>query len=61
MFNLKKDPNEKQDVSQEEPQQVSLLRSLLIEELEGRPEGFVKDHQLVPGRLQKPIIQAEIG
>lgn len=60
LFNLKVDPKERQDLSAEEPQQVSLLRGLLIDELDGRPEGFVSHKQLVAGRKQKPLVQEDL-
>jgi arylsulfatase len=49
-FDLTRDPNELHDlISADDPEieaRVAYLRQLLIDELEGRPEGFVKDGKL---------------
>lgn len=51
-FNLSKDPKELHDGIQdaEYQQRIAYLRSLLIQELKDRPEGFTDGTQLFPGK-----------
>ncbi len=56
-FDLRDDPTETHDLSGD-PSHVSridLWRARLIEELEGRPEGFSDGSRLVPGRRYEPV------
>lgn len=50
LFDLRIDPHECRDLSSEEPQRVEIWRQQLIEVLRNRPEGYVQNDQLVPGR-----------
>lgn len=61
LFNLDKDPYEHQDLSEDSSftNELEILRSILIKELEMRPEGFVKDGKLVIGVEQTPVIPRE--
>lgn len=47
LFNLKKDPNECIDLHGMETEKCQVLRQILIEELQEREEGFVKEGKLV--------------
>lgn len=49
-FDLVNDPNELTNLIDDESKQarINYLKSLLVKELEGRPEGFVVNHQLNP-------------
>jgi arylsulfatase len=50
LFCLRTDPHELRDLTAAEPAQAARLRALLIAGLADRPEGFVQDGTLVPGR-----------
>ena len=50
LFDLTEDPREINDLSRERPDRLAWWRDQLIEELTGRPEGFVQNGKLVPGR-----------
>lgn len=58
VFNLNKDPYEKNDLADDPSYKEVLneLREILIKELEDRPEGFVRDGKLLKGRKQKALL-----
>ena len=51
-FDLRSDPNECHDLIQDsgKKERIEHWRKILIETLSNRPEGFVKDGELIPGR-----------
>jgi arylsulfatase A-like enzyme len=57
-FDLEKDPNEMRDLSKDknEVKRISWLRTMMIKELESRPEGFSDGKRLIPGREYPPVI-----
>lgn len=55
-FDLEKDPRELHEASKENKERVAKMRQALIKELEGRPEGFVKEGGLVAGRPYEPLL-----
>jgi hypothetical protein len=57
LFDLETDPREENDLSVVASAQVILKRwrQRLIERLANRPEGFVQDGRLVPGRPYRPL------
>ena len=64
-FNLDEDPFELTDRIADTScqERIDYLRSCLIEALDGREEGYVKDHQLIVGRppqvlLEKSLLRA---
>ncbi|MCW6661197.1 arylsulfatase [Aerococcaceae bacterium NML201209] len=61
LFNLIDDPNEQVDLAADAAYagQLASLRRTLIHELSERPEGFVREGQLVVGVEQAPIIPIE--
>jgi len=56
LFDIANDPQEMHDLSRENPQKLDYWRERLIQELEGREEGFVQDHKLIVGRKLKPTL-----
>ena len=48
LFDLTADPREKVELGAKHPEQLNRFRDILIEKLDGRPEGFVKNKTLVP-------------
>jgi hypothetical protein len=50
LFDIAADPFEKRDIAQERPERTAYWRSVLIRELNGRPEGYVENGKLVAGR-----------
>ena len=50
LFDLTEDPREINDLSSERPDRLAWWRDQLIEELTGRPEGFVQNGKLAPGQ-----------
>jgi len=57
LFDLKKDPKEEHDLAKLPAyrETLALWRRRLIERLEGRPELFVQEGKLVPGRPYRPL------
>lgn len=57
-FDLLEDPHELHDLADSPAHQerIAYLRSLLIKELENRPEGFTDGQQLIPGREYAPYL-----
>ncbi|MDD7305230.1 MAG: arylsulfatase [Peptoniphilaceae bacterium] len=58
LFDLGKDPHERIDLAEDPSYKEILgnLRSILIEELKDRPEGFVVNDKLVSGKKQNPLL-----
>lgn len=56
LFNLDEDPTELHNLATEEPERVAWWQERLIQELEGREEGFVQEGKLVVGRPQSPTL-----
>ena len=56
LFDLESDPTELCDLSAHKPDRIAHWRARLIQELEGREEGFVQNGNLVPGRPQNPVL-----
>jgi arylsulfatase len=58
LFDLQNDPEEKHDLTQqpESSEVISKMRKLLIKELSGREEGYVKNGKLVVGRKPKSCL-----
>lgn len=50
LFDLRTDPHECHDLAPKAPERVRPWRDRLIEVLRDRPEGYVRDGQLLPGR-----------
>jgi len=50
LFNLRTDPDELRNLAPSSPPALAEMRALLIRELDGRPEGYVHNGALVPGR-----------
>ncbi len=57
LFDLKEDPREERDLTQVSSQGATLQewRARLVKRLAGRPEGFVADGMLRPGRPYRPL------
>ncbi|MHC4517664.1 MAG: sulfatase-like hydrolase/transferase [Planctomycetota bacterium] len=57
LFDLEADPREEDDLSRAPSHQATLKmwRRRLIERLANRPEGFVQDDRLIPGRPYRPL------
>ena len=57
-FNLKEDKSELHDGIREPKYQerISMLRKILVQELQNREEGYVKDNQLIAGRKQQNLL-----
>ncbi len=56
LFNLDDDPTELHNLAAAQPARAKQWRSQLIEELQGREEGFVQNNDLVVGRPQSPTL-----
>ena len=56
LFDLANDPNEMHNLATQKPDDVARWRRRLIDELDGREEGFVREGRLVAGRPQKPTL-----
>ena len=61
-FNLSEDPHELQDLihDQNAQQRIEELRQLLIQSLDGRPEGFTDGRKLIAGRPYPPSLPSAI-
>jgi len=57
LLDIVNDPQELHDLSKRKPDRIKYWRSILIQELEGREEGFVQDDDLVVGCRQRPTLQ----
>lgn len=55
-FRLDSDAGELQDLSMDDPGRVATLRQQLIDELEGREEGYVENNKLVVGVNYAPVL-----
>jgi len=57
LFDLDEDPKEERDLSGDPAHRATLesWRKRLIDRLSSRPEGFVKDGKLIPGRPYRPL------
>jgi len=58
LFDLSADPGERRDLAADAGQAPALSRwrSILIRELQGRPEGFTDGERLIPGRPYPPVM-----
>ncbi|MEZ4867765.1 MAG: arylsulfatase [Caldilineaceae bacterium] len=56
LFDLTTDPTELHNLAPSAPERVTLWRQRLMEELQGREEGFVQDGELVVGRPQQATL-----
>lgn len=56
LFDLENDPNELHDLAAEKPERVAFWRKRLVEELTGRPEGYVQDSTLRAGCAPRPSL-----
>lgn len=58
-FCLETDPTECRDLANDpdRAEHIADWRRLLIEELQGRPEGFTDGKSLIPGQPYRPMIQ----
>ncbi len=56
LFDLTNDPQELHDLAGEQPETVAEWRQYLIEELDGREEGYVKDSKLVLGIRPRAVL-----
>jgi len=56
LFDLVRDPREMDDLASDAPERLDLWRSRLVEQLAQRPEGFVRDGELCPGRAHRKLI-----
>ncbi|GIG55938.1 arylsulfatase [Longispora fulva] len=56
LFDLTADPGEVHDLAGTEPRTVEKLRAILVEELKNRPQGLVRDGQLVTGVQVSPVL-----
>jgi arylsulfatase A-like enzyme len=62
LFEIATDPQELHDMAPVRQDRVAYWRRRLIRELEGRPEGFVQEGKLVPGRpVSSTLEHAGIG
>ena len=61
-FNLSEDPHELQDLihDQNAQQRIEELRQLLIQSLDGRPEGFTDGRKLIAGRPYPPTLPSAV-
>ncbi|MFC1714126.1 arylsulfatase [Candidatus Poribacteria bacterium] len=57
LFDLKDDPKELHNLSQEKTERVAFWRERLARELEGREEGFVENGKLVKGAKIRPLLR----
>ena len=56
LFDLVGDPQERHDLSAARPERTAFWRHRLVQELAGRPEGYVEAGQLVNGRTPVPSL-----
>ncbi|QIB46533.1 arylsulfatase [Streptomyces aureoverticillatus] len=56
LFDLVEDPREACDLAPSAPRAVAVWRERLVGELAGRPEGYVADGALVPGRAPLDVL-----
>ncbi|WP_202638449.1 arylsulfatase [Bailinhaonella thermotolerans] len=56
LFDLRTDPGELRNLAAKSPDRARTWRDRLIAELAGRPEGFVQDGDLAPGRPVNPVL-----
>ena len=56
LFDLVNDPNELHDLVGKKPERVKKWRSILVQELSGRQEGYVQNGKLVTGRPVTPLL-----
>lgn len=56
LFDIEDDPGELHDRAAAKPERVAYWRAHLVDELEGREEGFVRHRELVVGRPQSPTL-----
>jgi len=63
LFNLDEDPREERNLSKVPSYRATLeeWRSRLIQRLADRPEGFVVEGKLIPGRPYKPLNEGTLG
>ncbi|HUW59787.1 MAG TPA: sulfatase-like hydrolase/transferase [Candidatus Bathyarchaeia archaeon] len=63
LFNLDEDPREERDLSKVPSHHTTLekWRTRLVHRLAGRPEGFVAEDKLVPGRPYKPLNEGTLS
>lgn len=57
LFDLTVDPLECHDLSDERPEELLIWRARLVQELDGREEGYVEAGQLVVGRPARPVLE----
>ena len=57
LFDLDADPTECRDVALEDPATTERLRGVLVAALDGREEGYVRDGELVTGRMGKATLE----
>jgi arylsulfatase A-like enzyme len=57
LFDLQNDPQECHDIAADQPETTAMWRARLVQELEGREEGYVQNGQLVTGRPASPILK----
>ncbi len=60
LFDLDRDRDECHDLADSHPQVLAQWRARLIAELSGRPEGFVRDDQLVPEATYRAMMPASV-
>jgi len=62
LFDLERDPSEEHNLANEADSREALKqwRAILVSRLAGRPEGFVKDGELVAGRDYRPLNKGEL-
>jgi arylsulfatase A-like enzyme len=58
LFDLEKDPTELHDLAQlkSSSERMNYWRKILIEELQGRPDGFTDGQRLIAGRPVNPVL-----
>ena len=56
-FNLRDDPNETKTVLEENPERVTALRTLLIDALKNREEGYTDGYTLLVGKTPVTVLQ----
>lgn len=56
-FDLQNDPRELHDAATQQPERVTYLRGLLIEELKGRPEGYTDGNALLIGKTPLNVLK----
>jgi arylsulfatase A-like enzyme len=58
LFDLDADPHEQHDLARDPAaaDRVARWRRVLVDELRGRPEGYVESGRLIPGRPVSPVL-----